>query len=173
MENVIENESMIQNQKMHYVVATCTVIKDGKYLIAKRASYEKAFPNMWTVPGGKLESKDFTSRAKDAGELWYNICEDLIEREVMEEVGIEVERESIGYITSLAYIRIDKIPTIIISLYANYKKGEIKLAKSLTEYAWVTLEEAKNYDLIEGIYDELTMLDKHLKGEKLGAWKRH
>ncbi|MFA6064785.1 MAG: NUDIX domain-containing protein [archaeon] len=172
METIVGKEET-PNQKMHYVVATCTVVKEEKYLIAKRASYEKAFPNQWTVPGGKLESKDFTSRPKDTGELWYNICEDLIEREVMEEVGLTIDRESVGYITSLAYIRIDGIPTIIISLYANYKDGEVKLAKSLTEYAWVTLEEAKKYDLIDGIYDELTMLDKHLKGEKLGAWKKH
>ena len=30
------------------------IVKDGKYLIAKRADYEKAFPGLWTVPGGKL-----------------------------------------------------------------------------------------------------------------------
>ena len=170
--NTIESVQEI-NQKMHYVVATCVVVKDGKYLIAKRAPFEKAFPNQWTVPGGKLESKDFTSREKDTTSLWYNICETLIEREVEEEVGLEIDRESIGYVTSLAYIRIDGIPTIIISLFANYKSGEVKLCKALTEYAWVSLEEAKNYDLIDGIYDELLMLDKHLKGENLGAWKRH
>jgi hypothetical protein len=31
--------------------------------------------------------------------------------------------------------------------------------------ALVTLEEAKGYDLIEGIYEELVMLDKTLQGE--------
>jgi 8-oxo-dGTP pyrophosphatase MutT (NUDIX family) len=159
------------NQKMHYVVATCIIVKDGKYLITKRAPFEKAFPNQWTVPGGKLESKDFTSREKDAKELWYNVVEDLVEREVMEEVGLKIQ--NIGYVTSLAYIRVDGVPTIIISLYGDYLSGEVKLCRALTEYAWVSLEEAKNYDLIDGIYDELSMLDKHLRGEKLGKWKRH
>jgi len=161
------------NQKMHYMVATCTIVKDKKYLITKRASFEPAFPNRWTVPGGKLGSDEFTSRPKDTGELWYNICEDLIEREVLEEVGLEIDKDSIGYITSLAYIRIDNIPTIIISLYANYKSGEVKLCRALTEYAWVTLEEAKNYDLIDGIYDELVMLDRRLNGGEAGKWKKH
>jgi len=35
------------------------------------------------------------------------------------------------------------------------------------------LQEAKQYDLIEGIYDELVILDKHLKrqgGEGMGTW---
>lgn len=161
------------NHKMHYVVATCVVVRDGKYLIAKRAPYEPAFPNKWTVPGGKMESKNFTSRPKDTGDLWYNTCEELVEREVLEEVGLEIEKESIGYVTSLAYIRSDGIPTIIISLFADYKGGDVTLCRALTEHVWVSLEEAKNYDLIDGIYDELVMLDAHLKGKKLGKWKRH
>jgi hypothetical protein len=39
----------------------------------------------------------------------------------------------------------------------------VKLCPALTEYAWVTLEEAKNYDLIEGIYDELVLVAKHVQ----------
>ena len=31
---------------------------------------------------------------------------------------------------------------------------------------------AKNYELIEGIYEELELLDKHLKGKDLGTWKK-
>lgn len=168
---MLESAEEVKNQKMHYLVATCIIVRNGKYLIAKRASYEPAFPNKWTVPGGKLESKEFTSRKNDAGNLWYNVLEELVEREVMEEVGLEIM--DIGYVTSLSYIRDDGVPTIIVSLYANYKSGEIRLCKALTEYAWVTLEEAKKYDLIEGIHDELTMLEMHLKGQKLGKWKRH
>ena len=53
--------------RLHFVVATAIIVKDGvrnpvrdaipkapKFLIAKRAPHEKAFPNKWTVPGGKL-----------------------------------------------------------------------------------------------------------------------
>ncbi|MEK6959511.1 MAG: NUDIX domain-containing protein [archaeon] len=166
---VIENYE--QNHKMHYLVATTIIVKDGKYLITKRAPFEKAFPNLWTVPGGKLESKDFTTREKDAKELWYNVIEGLAEREVMEEVGLEVH--DLKYLTSISYIRSDGIPTIIISLFANHKNGEVKLCRALTEYAWVTLEEAKNYELIDGILDELTMLDNYLKNGTIGKWKRH
>jgi len=166
-----EIESTAKNHKMHYVIATCIIVKEGKYLIAKRADYEPAFPNKWTVPGGKLESKEFTSRKKDAGELWYNVLEELAEREVKEEVNLEVK--NMGYVTSLAYIRNDGVPTIIVSLFGEYKSGEIKLCKALTEYTWVTLKEAKKYDLIDGILDELTMLDNYLKTGEMGKWKRH
>ena len=88
----------------------------------------------------------------------------------MEETGLNIK--NIIYITSLSYIREDGIPTIIVSLFADHDKGEIKLCDALTDYAWVTLEEAKNYDLIEGIYEELEMLDKLMKGKKVGEWKK-
>ena len=161
---------MYDPQKAHYLVVTGIIIKDNKYLITKRSPTEKAFPNLWTVPGGKLEQSDYTKRPKDTSAHWYNIFEDVLKREVTEEVNLEIK--NIKYVTSLSYIRSDNIPTIIVSLYADYDKGEIKLCPALTENAWVTLEEAKNYDLIEGIYEELEMLDNMLKGHTHQTWKK-
>lgn len=161
---------MYDPQKAHYLVVTGIIVKDGKFLITKRAPTEKAFPNQWTVPGGKLELDDYSKRPKDTSSHWYNIFEGLLKREIMEEVGLEIS--NIRYLTSLSYIRSDSIPTIIVSLFADYSEGEIKLCSALTEYAWVTLEEAKNYDLIEGIYEELEMLDRLLKGESAGIWEK-
>ncbi|MBU1974987.1 MAG: NUDIX domain-containing protein [Nanoarchaeota archaeon] len=162
---------MYDPKKAHYIVVTGIIIKDGKYLIAKRAPTEKAFPNMWTVPGGKLETDDYQNKGTDTSEHWYNIFENLLRREVMEEVALSVK--NIRYLTSLAFIRFDKIPSIVVSLYADYDAGEVKLCKDLTEYKWVTLKQAKEYELIEGIYEELEMLDKVLKGEVVGEWEKN
>jgi len=161
---------MYDPQKAHYLVVTGIIIKDGKFLIVKRASTEKAFPNQWTVPGGKLELDDYAKRPKDTSSHWYNIFEDLLKREVMEEVGLKIK--NIRYLTSLSYIRPDNIPTIIVSLFADHDEGEPQLCPDLTEYVWITLEEAKNYELIEGIYEELEMLNKLLKGESVGTWQK-
>ena len=161
---------MYDSQKAHYLVVTGILIKDNKFLITKRAPTEKAFPNQWTVPGGKLELDDYAKRPKDTSAHWYNVFEDLLKREVMEEVGLNVK--NIRYLTSLSYIRSDNIPTIIVSLFADPIGEEIKLCPALTEYAWVTLEEAKNYELTEGIYEELEMLDRLLKGESVGVWEK-
>lgn len=160
---------MFDQQKAHYIVVTGIILKDGNYLITKRAAHEKAFPNLWTVPGGKLEMKDYTSRPKDTSEHWYYVFEDVLKREAHEEVGLEIA--NIRYLTSMVYIRSDGIPTVIVSLYADYASGEVTLCSDLTDYAWVTLEEAKGYQLIEGIYEELEMLEKVLKGEK-AEWKK-
>ncbi len=158
--------------KAHYVVATGIILKDGKYLIAKRADWEKNSPGKWTVPGGKLEASDYKNREFDtAGNQWYNVAEDLVRREVREEVGVEIK--NIGYVCSLVYIRHDGIPTLVISLYGEYDSGEVKLCDALTEYAWVSLEEAKKYDLIDGIYEELEILEKFLKEGKGMRWRKN
>lgn len=157
---------MYDKNKLHYAVVTGILLNsDGKFLITKRADWEKAFPGRWTVPGGKLEVLDYVLREKDTPHHWYNVFEDLLRREVMEEVGLQIK--NIDYVTSMVYIRPDKIPCLIVSLFADAEDGKINLCNALTEYAWVTLDEAKNYDLIEGIYDELVILDRKLKGEKV------
>jgi len=161
---------MHDRNKTHYVTVTGILVnKERKYLIAKRAEWEKAFPGKWTVPGGKLEVLDYCLRKKDTPHHWYNVLEELLKREIKEEVGLEFEK--IGYVTSLVYIRDDGIPCLVISLYAEAKDGEVVLDKSLTEYKWVDINEAKNYDLIEGIYDELLILDNFLKQGKDMNWK--
>ena len=160
---------MDKNQ-IHYVTATVILVREGKFLIAKRADWEKAFPGKWTVPGGKLEVLDYVLREKDTGSHWYNVIEDLSKREVKEEVGIDIE--NLDYVTSLVYIRSDKIPSLIISLWAESTEGNVRLCDALTEYKWVSLEEAKGYDLIEGIYEELEILDRKLKTGRMGEWKR-
>ncbi|MBU2562676.1 MAG: NUDIX domain-containing protein [Nanoarchaeota archaeon] len=162
---------MYDKNMAHYVVATCILVKDGKFLITKRADWEKAFPGKWTVPGGKLEVLDYVLREKDTPFHWYNIFEDLVKREVLEEVGLEIK--NIGYVTSLIYIRSDKIPTLIVSLWAEPVGENISLCNALTDFKWVNLKEAKEYDLIEGIYEELEILDKKLNtGEKV-EWKKN
>lgn len=154
----------------HYVAVTGIIIKDGKFLITRRSPNEKAFPNMWTVPGGKLELNDYIKRSKDTSSHWYNVLEDLLRREVEEETGLGIK--SVRYLTSLTFVRPDGVPVVVISLYADHDKGEVVLNEESVDHAWVTLEEAKKYELIEGIYEELEMLDKVLKGEEASEWKK-
>jgi len=158
------------HDRLHQVVVTGIVVKDGKYLITKRSPEKKPFPSKWTVPGGKMEMKDYANRKSDTGSHWYNVLETVLRREILEETGLKVK--SIRYLTSLSYIRDDEVPAIVISLYADYDGGDVKLCPESVDHAWVTLEEAKNYDLIEGIYEELEMLDKYLKTGQLDAWKK-
>jgi 8-oxo-dGTP pyrophosphatase MutT (NUDIX family) len=160
----------MENQHLHEVAITAIVIKDGKYLVTRRAKTKKRFPGMWTVPGGKLESSDYLALPKDTEFYWYNVLERTLRREVQEEVGIDIH--NIIYVTSLATVHQDGSPSLVISCMADYTSGDVTLQEGETdEFAWVTLEEAKKYDLIDGIWDELAMAEDLRKGKK-SEWKR-
>jgi 8-oxo-dGTP pyrophosphatase MutT (NUDIX family) len=160
---------MVDRNLGHYVVVTVIVVnKEGKYLVARRADWEKNFPGRWTVPGGKLEVLDYVLKKKDTAHHWYNTFENLAKREIEEEVGLEIGK--VGYVTSLTFVRTDEVPVLIVSLYADAVTENVNLGKGIVDFAWVSLEEAKNYDLIEGIYDELVILDKKLRHGEEVAW---
>ena len=156
---------------LHSISSTAILVnEEGNFLITKRSENLKNFAGKWTVPGGKLEVLDYVLKEKDTSSHWYNILENLVKKEVIEEVGLDIK--NIGYVTSMIYIRSDKIPTLIVSLWGEPVGGDINLCKALTDYKWVDLNEAKNYDLIEGIYEELEILDKQLKDGKVLEWRR-
>ena len=47
---------------------------------------------------------------------------------------------------------------------AKYKSGEFSPSDDIVEHAWVALEEARDYDLIDGIYEELEIAVKRRSG---------
>lgn len=159
-----------KNQSLHEVVITAIIVKDGKYLITKRSMKEKRFPGFWTVPGGKLEIDDYIHMPKETEHYWYNVLEKVLRKEVHDEVALEIK--NIEYLTSLARVHEDKNPSLVISCIADYDSGEVKLQKDEAEnFAWVTLKEAKKYNLIDGIFDELALAEKRRKGIK-EEWQR-
>ena len=149
---------------------TAIVVKNGKYLITRRSPTKKRFGGMWTVPGGKLETSDYVNLPKDTKDYWYNVLEQVLRREVKEEVGLTIK--NIEYVTSLATIHADGAPSLVISCMADWESGEIVLQENETDkFVWVSLEEAKGYELIGGIYEELQMVDERRKGTR-SEWKR-
>lgn len=144
--------------RLHFVAVTAIIIKNGKFLIAKRAPHEKVYPNKWTVPGGKLVFSEYQHLPQTASSQWYNIVDWVLRKEVREEVGLEIEKPQ--YLCDLVFIRPDGYPVATLSYWAHYKSGDVKLSKELTDHAWVTAEEAKKYDLIEGIQSELEEVAK-------------
>jgi len=61
--------------KTHYIAVTAIIRKGDKFLICKRSPKEKAFPNKWCVPGGKLERNDFVNSKKDTKDHWFGVFE--------------------------------------------------------------------------------------------------
>jgi len=155
--------------RLYEIVITAIVVKDGKYLITRRAMTKKRFPGMWTVPGGHLDPEDYENTPKESKDYWYNVLEKALARELLEEVGIKVK--NVEYITSLATIHGDGPNSLVISCIADYVSGKVTLHDGENDqYAWVSLKESKKYPLIGGIYEELYVAEQKRKGKKV-KWK--
>ncbi len=165
-DKILETLSKMEtkNKELHRVVSTAIIRKDGRYLIVKRTLDKKVFPGKWTVPGGGLEGDDYINTPKTTADAWYFAVENSLRREIREEVGLEVEK--LNYLLDLVFIRPDDIPVVTLSYYCDWKSGDVKLNEENVDYKWVDFEEAKNYDLIEGLLEEIEMVDKIFKRSK-------
>ncbi len=144
------------DNNLHEVAITAIIQKEGKYLITRRAPAKKRFPGKWTVPGGKLETSDYLALPRDTEHYWYNVLERTLKREVEEEVGLTIT--NVEYLTSLATIHADGRPSLVISCLADWESGETVLQENESDaFAWVSVEEARQYELIDGILDELVL----------------
>ena len=110
-------------------VVAALIEKDGKYLIAKRATGDENVLGKWEFPGGKVEPNEDEMTA--------------IEREIREEFELEVK--AIRYITN----NVCQYPTRIVDLRlyeCKYVSGDFKLHDHY-EKKYVNKEDIINYDL--------------------------
>jgi 8-oxo-dGTP pyrophosphatase MutT (NUDIX family) len=156
----ISTESAKQD-KLFYFVANAVVYResDKRCLILKRDEREKVHAGRWGVPGGKLEwnDMDLTKPTRVNGDVldFEDAVENLVKREAREEAGIELE-DGLKYINSVAFIRPDGIPVVLVKFAAKYKSGNVVIEQgAFTDHAWVNIEEVKNYPCIDGVDEEV------------------
>ncbi len=143
------------------ISVTCIIQNQGRYLILKRHSNKNKWPNKWTFPGGKVTEEDFKGTPTAINNQWYGALENACCREIEEETGINKTK-----ISSLKYLCNIAIPdTLIVSYVANLMSPnepiDIKIQEEeCSEYKWVSLYEAFNIDLIDGLLHELQMAEE-------------
>lgn len=152
---------MAKKDKLFYFVANVVIYRknDSRCLILKRSSTEKVHPNKYCVPGGKLEWQNLDpkkpTRINNDVLDFENTIEDLLTREVQEEASLEIYPE-LKYLNSVAFIRPDEIPVVLVKFAAQYKNGEVKIEKdAFSDFAWVNETEILTYDCIDGIKEEI------------------
>lgn|SRR3989338_3133087 len=150
-----------KENKLFYFVANVVIYReeDGRCLILRRSMREKVHPGRYAVPGGKLEwgQMDIKHPTRLNGDVldFENAVEDLLRREAQEEAGVEIDTD-LRYINSVAFVRPDEIPVILVKFAAKYKKGEVEPEQgAFDDYVWVNEEEVKNYECIDGIHEEV------------------
>ena len=140
----------MDKSKLHIVAVNGMIHRGGKFLIVKRNDEEIAFPGKWQIPGGKLEAEEN--------------CKDCLMREVMEETGLKVK--NLKLLKDYEFTRPDGHHVVGIVFLCDWESGEVKLSDAHTDFKWVTVEEAKEYDLIPNMWErQFLLVEKIMKEE--------
>ena len=104
--------------------------KEGKYLLLKRASRSRSYPDLWDFPGGK----------HDPGET----PQESVLRETKEETGYEIEP---GEEVLTKEYHDEKHDIIFHYFTPKIIAGELKLSDDHSEFRWVAKEELNDLEL--------------------------
>lgn len=147
------------------VSATVIVIsRDDKALIVQRPP-DKAFPNLWTVAGGKVQDTDGILESE--GFRHYSV-EECASRELWEETGVTVELEKLKYLCSITTIW-GKTRRIILSFYVVLNENAKDIDIRLTEcqaYRWIEEYMIDSYNFIPDIGGEIREVFKRISKAK-------
>ncbi len=153
--------------KLFYFVVNGVIYRerDARCLILKRSERETTHPGLWAVVGGKLEHEDLDLARPDRvnGDVldFLDAIPKLLKREIKEEAGVEIEDELIPLRVPFPFVRPDGIPVVFAQFAVKYKSGEVKIEEgAFSDSAWVNAAEAKTYECIEGIPDEIAQTIK-------------
>lgn len=111
-----------------------------EYLICKMPEDRGVFPGQWAIPGGGIDQEETMG--------------DALKREIMEEVGLEVERFEPFYFRDDVREKLkDGVKEKVYMIYLIFKvwvdDDRVKLSLEFSECAWVKPKAALRYDLNE------------------------
>jgi NADH pyrophosphatase NudC (nudix superfamily) len=108
------------------------IYRDGKWLIIQRGFKEAHAAGALSLVGGKVENEGNQS----------DILERTLQREIFEEVGIEVSN-SMHYVHSTSFVASDGEPVINVVFLCSYLAGEAcrKSPDEVEDVLWLTTDE--------------------------------
>ena len=110
--------------------------QDGKILILKRSTDSKTNPGKWELPGGKVNQDESFDHA-------------LI-REVYEETNLKIALE---HVVGAPEQNLHIIRAVHIIMSGKIIEGELNLSNEHEGYAWVWMENLKDYELADWLQD--------------------
>jgi ADP-ribose pyrophosphatase YjhB (NUDIX family) len=119
---------MTKKIPLHVVFVEARIRKGDTYLLAKRSSKDDQAAWKRAVPGGKVDM-----------ELESDIVENALKREVLEEVGLEID--NFRFLWSRSFIRSSGHHVVGLSFVADHVSGEAIPLDDQDEVKWVTFEE--------------------------------
>lgn len=115
----------------HIVNVEGAIVRDGYYLLVVRGQGESHAAGLLSLVGGKVE---------DAGQT-ANILEETLQREIQEEIGIEVS--DMIYVHSNAFTVHDDEPVVDVVFLCRWSDGEPTICEpdEVAEIRWMTANE--------------------------------
>ncbi|HKC04438.1 MAG TPA: NUDIX hydrolase [Patescibacteria group bacterium] len=125
-----------------FLVNVSTIIFDGKnrVLLGLRSPNEDVFPNLWGIPGGKVDAKDKT-------------IEEGLKREVREEMGIEIKNTKL--IKNNIRIKSDGQPVIYMIFRSEIASGVPEPKEDTVKVAWFEFDKISKDKLTPSTYDAI------------------
>ncbi len=148
--------------KFFIVNVEAAIYKHDKWLIIKRSENEENAPGTLSLVGGKVELKENTT------DVINNILGKTLKREILEEVGIEVDDKMI-YLESKYFMSDTNEPVVDVVFLCKYMSG-IAICNDKDEVGevyWKTIEDILNdKDAPEYLKDSLLIAEKTRKNYK-------
>ena len=116
----------------------CGIIYHNEKILLVKKAYGK-FKDKWEFPGGKRKENETIHKC--------------VTREVFEETKCIGEANEL-----ISFLKITEKNLCLYFHNVNLLTTDIQLSKEHTEYMWVSINDAYNYDLIEWDYDLLDYL---------------
>lgn len=130
------------------------IYKDNKWLMIERSKKESHAAGTLAMVGGTLETDTDMQ----------NALEETLKREIMEEVGIEIENE-MQYVESKTFTSDSNQAVLDVVFLCKYKSGEaIAKTDEVAHILWLTTEEVIHYPKTpEWIKQSMRIADGMLK----------
>lgn len=121
------------NQDHPWIGIDAIILDQDTILLVKRSAGSKVYPDLWSLPSGKVE--------------WGEEVEEAVAREVKEETGFDVE---VIKFTGKYYDKKGRHPTktmICLPHICKAISGELKAGDDAEDAKWFNLEDVKNMEL--------------------------
>ena len=132
-----ENHSFIRveiknNTMKAYGLTVRGIIKNdnGEILIVKRHPKSRTDPEMWELPGGKVEKAEHFA--------------DALVREIKEETNLDV---SVGDFAEAVQNDYMHKRTVQLMMYLCDVEGEVKISEEHTDWMWASLEKIRGLEI--------------------------
>ena len=117
-------------------VVSLVIERDGAVLLGRRSSSKDHAPGKWETISGRVEENETLAEAA--------------QREALEETGLVVE--VLEQLDSFMFRRgADTVETHGVTFHCRVRSGSERLSEEHDRFTWATLEQAKGYELPEGL----------------------